>query len=218
MSEFRTFDERDLLKNAAAELTASTLRKAIDERGKAYIALSGGSTPGPVYEKLSGNERIAWDKVEVTLADERITDPGDPNSNEALLKITLFRGVAEAASFKRLQAGQNVPRQDLILLGMGGDGHFASLFPQARELETALAGDAQDVMHIVPEPLPAGAPYERLSMTLPAILRARSLLLLITGADKRAVYDEAKHSTPREHPISALLSAEPEQLVTYWAP
>jgi 6-phosphogluconolactonase len=219
MSEFRTFDSREMLQSAAAELIASTLRRAVAERGEAHLALSGGSTPGPVYDRLSRNERVAWDKVHVRLADERITPPDkSDHSNHHLLRQTLLRDKASSAHFEEPAAGQSLPDQDLILLGMGGDGHFASLFPQARELEAALAGDAPDMVHIVPDPLPEGAPYERLSMSLPAILRARSLLLLITGEDKRQVFTEAHRSAPREHPISALLSAQPEQLTTYWAP
>jgi 6-phosphogluconolactonase len=219
MSEFRTFDSRETLQRAAAELVASTLRTAIGERGEAHLALSGGSTPGPVYERLAENDRVSWDKVYVVLADERIApDEEKARRNRHLLEQTLFRGRGKAASFRALQAGMDLPQQDLVLLGMGGDGHFASLFPQARELESALAGDAKDVVHITPEPLPKDAPFERLSMSLPAILRARSILLLITGEEKRSVFEEAKHSSPREHPISALLNAEPDQMITYWAP
>ncbi|MCQ8183941.1 6-phosphogluconolactonase [Parvularcula maris] len=219
MSELRTFDDRKTLQRAAGELIASTLRAAIVERSEAHMALSGGSTPGPVYEALSTKESVDWEKVVVTLADERLTPSEDrTNSNQALVESTLLQNAGRHARFRAPEAGRDLPIQDLILLGMGGDGHFASIFPQLPNLEEVLSGDAPDVMHVAPDPLPDNAPYERLTMSLPAILRGRSILLLITGEDKREVFEEAKRSTPREHPISALLAAEPAQLVTYWAP
>lgn len=220
MSNFVDFESREDLHRATAGLMADGLKAATAERGEAFLALSGGGTPAPVYEALSVDASVPWDKVEVTLADERLTPPGHADSNETLVRNTLLKNDGAAASFSALDdTVERLPRQDVILLGMGGDGHFASLFPGAAELPAALDPAARPVMRVVPDPMPAHAPYERLTLTLPAILDAEHLILAITGAEKRAVLEEATNGGPVEDlPIRALLRADHPSLLIHWAP
>lgn len=221
MSNFVDFESRSDLVKSTAGIIADALRAAIAERGNAKIALSGGSTPGPIYEALSGYGAVEWDKVDVTLADERLTPPGHPDSNESLVRKTLMKNHAAGARFLPLnEDAATLPRQDVIVLGMGGDGHFASLFPNAPQLRDALRPGAPPVLRMVPDPLPDNAPYQRLTLSLATILDAEQLILVVTGDDKRAVLTRAsKEEGPVEDlPIRALLRAEHPNLLIHWAP
>ncbi|NNU15614.1 6-phosphogluconolactonase [Parvularcula sp. ZS-1/3] len=219
MNDLTTFDTRVTLIERCAEHLASAIKAAIEKNGVARVALSGGSTPGPVYELLSRDNSVDWPKVEVTLADERLTPPGHEASNETLVRKTLLQNEGAKASFFHLDDQRaDFPKLDVVFLGMGPDGHFASLFPGAAELPAALAGDAPDVMRVVPDPMPAHAPFERATLSLRAILETPTLLLAITGDEKRAVFEEAQQPGPAEElPIRALLRAEHPNLSIYWA-
>ena len=219
MSNLEIFDSRDGLFEKLAERTAAARKDAIAERGEAHLALSGGSTPRPIYEALSRDDSVDWSKVTVTLVDERMTEPGDPASNEVLVRESLLQNHGAAATFVALEEGATgMPTMDLAILGMGGDGHYASLFPTAEELETALAKDAPDVLRMTPNPLPENAPFPRLTMTLPMIERTRSLVLAITGEEKRDVFHAAHEEGPvREYPIRSLLSLQHKDLFIAWA-
>lgn len=203
-----------------ADLVVETLQEAITERGEAHIALAGGSTPKPIYEALSLDDRVEWDRVTAILTDERLTPPGDPASNEAMLHSTLMKGAAVGVRYRRIEEGAaTLPQQDLILLGMGADGHFASLFPGAEELSDGLAPDAPAVLRMTPNPLPANAPFPRLSLSLPTILNARRLLVVMTGDEKREVVERAQQpGAVEELPIRALLQSGHTDLQVAWAP
>ena len=219
MSNLITFDSRDALYAAAADAMALALKEGLLARGTGHVALSGGSTPAPIYERLSTDGSVDWTKVTVTLADERMTEPGDPASNEVLVRNTLLQNEAKDATFAPLGEGQaKLADQDVILLGMGGDGHFASLFPTAKELNQGMDAHAGSVLRMTPDPLPANAPFPRLTLSLAAILRAKQLILAITGEEKRSVLEQA--NTPgdvRELPIRALLAADHPDFTIVWA-
>lgn len=219
MNERIEHADRDALTRAVADGIAGILRDAVARKGEARIALSGGSTPGPVYERLSADESVPWSRTVVTLADERLTPEGHADSNETLVRRTLLKGAGAAARFEPLREGQeSLPPQDVILLGMGSDGHVASLFPGARELGAALAPSAPAVLRVVPDPLPAHAPYHRLTLTLPTILEADHLVLAITGEEKRSVLERASGDGPvDELPVRALLRAGHSHLTIHWA-
>ncbi|WP_150290352.1 6-phosphogluconolactonase [Sphingobium estronivorans] len=177
------------------------LGDAIAARGVATIALSGGRSPKAVLEALSGTA-LDWDKVIVTLVDERWVAPDHADSNERLMRETLLQGKAAKARFVPMKndaadayAGQAACEAafaalpwplDIVLLGMGEDGHTASLFPEAKELAEGLSTEALTLAVT-----PPAAPHQRMSMSAGAILKSRHVFLQIGGAAKKAVYDRA---------------------------
>ena len=208
---------------AAADLAtriATVLSEAIAARGTASLALSGGRSPKPLLEALTRTP-LDWSKVVVTLVDERWVAPAAPDSNERLLRDTLLTGPAAAAQFVPMKndaadayAGQPAVEAavaaipwplDIVLLGMGEDGHTASLFPAAAELADGLSSTARTIAVT-----PPAAPYQRLSLTASAILAARHIFLQISGDAKKAVYAQALEDGPVEQlPIRlALLQAQ----------
>lgn len=196
---------------AAADLAAhiaALLEEAIAARGVATIAMSGGRSPKPVLEALSG-VALDWSRVIVTLVDERWVAPTDPDSNERLIRESLLQGAAAAARFVPMKndaadayAGQPACEAamaalpwplDVVVLGMGEDGHTASLFPGAAELAAGLSSEARTIAVT-----PPAAPHGRMSLTRRAILDSRHILLQIAGEAKTSVYDRAMAGGPVE--------------------
>lgn len=192
------------------------LGDAIAARGVATIALSGGRSPRPVLEALS-DAALDWEKVIVTLVDERWVAPDHADSNERLVRETLLHGEAARARFVPMKngaadayAGQAACEADfaalpwpldIVLLGMGEDGHTASLFPQAKELAEGLSTRALTLAVT-----PPAAPHQRMSLSASAILKSRHIFLQIGGAAKKAVYDRALAGGPvAELPIRVAL-------------
>ncbi|SEJ13388.1 6-phosphogluconolactonase [Sphingobium sp. AP50] len=190
--------------DAAADIAtriAAILSDAIAARGVASIAVSGGRSPRPVLEALSAAD-LDWSKVVVTLVDERWVAPDSSDSNERLVRETLLQGAAASAHFVPMKndaadayAGQPAVEAafavlpwplDIILLGMGDDGHTASLFPEGAELAEGLVSKALTIAATPPV-----APHQRMSLTAHGVLQSRFIFLQISGAGKKAVYDRA---------------------------
>lgn len=202
------FLDADIAANAIVQRISTILSDAIAARGVASIALSGGRSPRPVLEALS-QVAIDWDKVVVTLVDERWVAPDHADSNERLVRETLLKGSAAGARFVPMknEAGDAYAGQaaceaayavlpwpiDIVLLGMGEDGHTASLFPEAKELAEGLSTQALTIAVT-----PPAAPHQRMSMTAKAILSSRHVFLQIGGAAKKVVYDRALEEGPVE--------------------
>lgn len=219
---------------AVAEVLSEATATAISERGHAWLALAGGRTPLPAYRAFAGGD-LDWSRVAVVATDERCVPHAHPASNHASL-VDAFaeaKGVVlhsltspDGDADRSLVAARGMfahgqPREsfDVVVLGMGADAHFASLFPGAPGLDEALhpEGDA-DVVHIDPDPLPPEAPFPRLSLTLARLLRARVIHLVITGEAKREVLlDAAGSDDPLRHPVAALLHAGLAPLHLHWA-
>lgn len=214
---------------AAAHLAtriATLLGEAIAVRGSASLALSGGRSPKPVLEALARTP-LDWSKVVVTLVDERWVAPDAPDSNERLLRETLLTGPAAAAHFVPIKndapdayAGQPAVEAafaaipwplDIVLLGMGEDGHTASLFPAAAELANGLTSTARTIAIT-----PPAAPHQRLSLTASAILAARHIFLQISGDAKKAVYAQALEYGPVEQLPIRLALLQSETPVEVW--
>lgn len=211
------YPSREALAEGLADLLADRLR-ALTARGRARIAVPGGSTPGPMLTRL-GRADLPWDRVAVTLTDERWVPPSSDRSNQKLLAGTLFAGAAAAAEFVPLYAGSGEPDDalgpvtaslkglllplDIAVLGMGADMHTASLFPGAVGLAGALVVDAPPVAVIrAPD---AGEP--RVTLTAPVLAGAGERHILIAGADKRAALDRALAADdPTEAPVRAVLN------------
>ena len=216
------FENLDSLSATLAALIAARLRAALEARPAASLVVAGGRTPAAFLARLS-NETLAWDRVFVTLTDERWVSADDPASNAAMLRKTLLVGAAAPARFIPLYTGAPTPDQavqsvsaglatlprpfDIMVLGMGDDGHTASLFPGADNLAAALAPkNGQPCMAI----RAAGAPQPRITLTLPTLLDARSLFMLFTGPSKRQTYALACKSGPIEDmPIRGVLRNAP---------
>ena len=206
----------------AARLT-DTLAAAVADTGKAVFAGAGGSTPAPIYRAMARAD-LDWSRVTVTLVDERHVPESSPDSNAALIRQTLLTGPAAAARFLPLYRAEiTVDRAaalaahalaaegrslDAILLGMGEDGHICSMFPDSPTLKTLLAPALPPTVLGVPHGRDGAAPsLERLSINLPYLMTARRVVLALTGAAKRAVFEREAGGDPATQPIAALIAA-----------
>lgn len=225
------FDDPLELASSLAESVADDLRNAVECRDAASLVVSGGSTPRPFFERLR-RQSLDWPKVWVTLADERWVPVDHEASNERLVRQGLHVGAASAARLMGLKTPHATPEEgceaceralsalprpfDIVVLGMGGDGHTASLFPGAKNLAVGL--DPQNPSLCLPIH-PPDAPHPRLSLTLSALVAARRLILHITGESKWQVYQRALEAGPvDELPIRAVLRHASEPVEVYWAP
>jgi 6-phosphogluconolactonase len=226
------FADREALTAAAAELVTAQIRAGLAAREEAGVALSGGSTPEPLYRRLAG-AALPWDQVVITLADERWVDAEHADSNERMIRATLLSGAAAEARFVPLKDGRTSPETaaesasvaltaapwplDAVVLGMGEDAHFASLFPGNPSLPAGLDPAAPLCL-----PVPAGSPapaQPRLSLSLAAILDSRLILVLIQGEAKRAAFERARAGhDPLEAPIRAVLHQSQTPVRVLWAP
>ncbi len=201
---------------------ARRLREAITVRGHAVMAVSGGKSPIAMFEQLRG-QTLDWTRVTVVLVDERCVPHDHPESNTALVRQHLLQGRAAAATFvpffdtlpptlsdaalNALVEGANhrlatLPwPMDLVVLGMGEDGHTASLFPGAARLPQALRGSGP-----INWLRPKAAAHARLTLTLPALLATRELALSISGAGKLATYQQARLGADESLPVSLVLN------------
>ncbi|MEP9396894.1 6-phosphogluconolactonase [Mesorhizobium sp. KR2-14] len=223
------FASSQALASAFAEKVAGVLAAAIAVRGKATLAVSGGTTPGLFFRTLS-REKIDWAKVIVTLVDERFVPPDSPRSNAGLVAANLLRNEAAAAEFIGLysaaddvataarRADEAVARNalplDAAILGMGADGHTASFFPDADNLAALLDSDAR--ANVLPVHAPSGI-EPRLTLTLPRIAGASFIALHIEGAEKRRVLEAALDGEPHL-PVRAVFDHAKVPVQIFWAP
>ncbi|WP_174300969.1 6-phosphogluconolactonase [Caulobacter sp. S45] len=213
-----------------ADDVAFRLAEAMALRGVASLVVPGGSTPGLLFDALSRRE-LAWDRVMVTLNDERWVDPPDPASNEHLVQTRLITARAAAARFVGLKTAAGraadvvaeverrlaaVPQPfDVMLLGMGEDGHTGSLFPGSAALKASLGGDSARVQ-AVQAPGARGS-TERMTLSLPALLDSRFIALLITGRAKLDALRRAQApGDPLDPPIRAVLQRARVPVHVYW--
>lgn len=209
--------------SAAAEACAAgitrCLTEALDTRGRASLVGTGGRSPGPVYDRLCAAP-LDWARVIVTLSDERCVPPTSPDSNEKLVRERLLTGPAAKAHFLPLDdaaapALAALLPFDAVLLGMGEDGHVASLIPGAATLPQGM--DLHSGRLLVDIPAGVGSPpLARISLTLPALLQARAIFLLIAGEAKREVI--ARADAGADLPVRAILAQDRTPVRVLWAP
>jgi len=224
----RAFKDKQQLADALAEAVASNLKAGIAARGVASLAVSGGTTPALFFRTLSNRADIGWDKLTVTLVDERWVDEASDRSNARLVKANLLQNRAAAAKFVPLYQGGATPDPtkasaalaavphplDAAILGMGNDGHTASFFPGGDNLEEALSAEGPVVSMTAP-----GAGEPRVTLTLKQLLATRALYLHIEGEEKVRTLEQAEADGPIEAmPVRAVLRETATPLTIYWCP
>jgi 6-phosphogluconolactonase len=220
----------EALAEAVADALAEAIRDGVATRGDAWLALAGGSTPFAAYRKLAAMD-LPWTKVHLVASDERVVPASHEKRNERALAeafasaqgVTVHPLVAadgrdDALATADASLAPLTHRAfDAVLLGMGADAHFASLFPHVTPQAALDAGERTPRVAITPDPLPPEAPFPRVSLTLSRLVAAHSLLLMITGDAKRAVLEGARERSTADAPIHALLAAAPD-LAIHWSP
>lgn len=179
-----------------AAWVAQRLRAVLAVSPEIAITVPGGSTPFPIFDRLAQMD-LPWPRISVWPGDDRIVDEDHPASN--LGKIRARLEPAGARIVPLTEDGQP-PRFALAWLGMGADGHVASLFPNT----DPRTDDPLPVRRLTPDPLPPEAPFDRLSLTIPALVDSDEIMFVIRGADKRAVFDAAVRGD-NDLPIARLL-------------
>ena len=227
--DLKQFENTSALDNSLSAEVSERLASAIANHGKATLILSGGRTPMGFFHQLS-QQILDWSKVTVTLADERWVDNDHQDSNEKLVRENLLINQAHCAQFLSLKnsaetavEGEAELEEQLsgygqftvVILGMGDDGHTASLFPGAAALAAGLDLDSGRSCIAV---TPTEAPHERISMTLPRLLNTESLIIHISGENKQNVLDQAlAGSNVEELPIRSVLQQTQVPVTVYWA-
>ncbi|MEZ5779720.1 MAG: 6-phosphogluconolactonase [Paracoccaceae bacterium] len=221
--KFVEYPDRDLMTIGLADILASELAMTLRQNDRASFCVPGGSTPGPVFDVLSG-VKLDWDRVTVFLNDERWVPDTHERSNGRVLRRRLLTGRATAAEFVPLYKEVAEPEDAIdeltaaikphlpiavLLLGMGADMHTASLFPGGDRLAEALDDDAPILM-----PMRApGAGEPRVTLTAPVLADAMNCHVLIAGDDKREALERAKDLPPEEAPIQSVLA----NATVHWA-
>jgi 6-phosphogluconolactonase len=221
--KLEVYPDREMLMLGLANVIAGQLADFLRRDGKATLSVPGGTTPGPIFDTLSGVD-LDWANVAVVLNDERWVPEDSDRSNTRLVRERLIRGRAAQARLVPLFAPAETPEEVLsaledglrphlpisvLLLGMGNDMHTASLFPGADRLGEALSADAPLIL-----PMRAEAAVEpRVTLTAPTLRGAFNIHLLITGPEKRAALDRAMALTLEEAPVRAVL----DTATVHWA-
>ena len=225
------YESREAAAGALADTVAVTLRAALAQRDRASLVVSGGNTPIPFFEALRQQE-LDWDRVIVTLADERWVATDHEASNEALVHEHLLQDKAAAASFVSLvndaedpisgedrahDAVAAIPQPfDVVVLGSGGDGHTASLFPYADELPAALDLSQPALCRGI---YGSKEPTARITLTRRALLASRWIAIHVTGRDKWDALVEADAGyDERAMPLRVILHQTEVPVDVYWAP
>ena len=223
------FENTSALDIALAEQTTAMLAADINASGSASLVVSGGRTPMGFFHLLSQQD-LDWSAVTITLADERWVDNQHQDSNEKLVRENLLINNAVQANFVAAknaatdavdgeadleQSLATIGRFTVVILGMGDDGHTASLFPDAERLALGLDMHSGRTAIAVTPPV---APHQRISMTLPRLLDAQQVVIHISGAGKQAVLQAAHEGDDiAELPIRAILNQQIAPLKIYWA-
>ncbi|QLE85646.1 MULTISPECIES: 6-phosphogluconolactonase [Shewanella] len=227
-SVFKSFDDKAALEAQLAKRIAGQLQDAIDSRGKASLIVSGGSTPLQLFKLLS-KQAIEWKDVCITLADERWVEADAADSNERLVREHLLQNYASSAKFTSLKNMFATPEEgcsmtieqlghfpkpfDVVVLGMGNDGHTCSWFPCSKEIDDALSTSSLCVAVN-----PGAAPHARISLSKTAILASRQIYLHIVGEQKLTVYRQAlENEDAKSMPIRAVLAQHKTPVDVYWS-
>lgn len=229
--EWWEYDDADEMAEAVAGDIGFVIESALDARGAAVIALAGGKTPLPIYEQLA-RAKLDWKRVTIVPGDDRIVPLGDPLSNvTAIAKIFLPKGARviplvseKAPDYKAAGRSADALLQDLhwpldlCLLGVGGDGHAASIFP-GPDYDEALSGPRERrALGVMPDPLPAEAPVPRVTLSRAAIVSAKVLTIAIAGQAKREVLEAAiEQGASSPYPVGRILAEAEVPVDIHWS-
>ena len=225
---FYSTNNSESLASDLCQSIGEILTEAIRKRGRASMAVSGGGTPTPLFKEFSLLS-IDWAKVDLTLVDDRWVDAKNSDSNELLVRTHLIKNKAAKVNFiplkndsKTAKEGQKISEEmlknitlpfDVVVLGMGSDGHTASLFPCSDELPDAM--DLNNLNYLI-STSPKTAPYQRLSLTARVIIDAKNVFLHLNGSDKLHTLESAmEYKDSSRMPIYAFLE---NGLSIYWSP
>ncbi|WP_286235784.1 6-phosphogluconolactonase [Thalassotalea sediminis] len=229
MHQLNEFDTREALDAALADKVANILSDAVALKGRASIAVSGGSTPKGFFHALSKKD-LPWSDITVTLADERWVSIDSDASNTRLVHENLLQNNAINAKFFHLKQGEALTQEtladlnlaaksallplDVLILGMGEDGHTASLFPCSEQIDECLASSTSPLLKVKP----TTAPHERISFSFAYLKPSKNTILHISGLNKKAVLEKALSETDRRAmPIRAFLHDPEINTQVYWA-
>ena len=230
-AEWWEYDSLDELAEAVAGDVGFIIESAVDVRDASLIAVPGGTTGPAVFGKLA-SQKLQWKKVTIIPTDDRLVPMDDERSNvRSLARAFLPLGArvipiaADIADYKLAGNSADARLQDLpwppdlVWLGMGKDGHTASIFPGPDLLAALDAPKARRAMGVMPDPLPAEAPVARVTLTRASILSARTVLITITGDEKRAVLEQAiADGQSSRLPIGRVLAEAEQPIDIHWAP
>lgn len=229
--EWWEYDDADEMAEAVAGDVQFIIESAIDARGAAVIALAGGKTPLPIYEKLA-KAKLDWKRVTIVPGDDRLVPLGDPLSNvTAIGKVFIPKGArviplisATVADYKAAGRAADAILQDLhwpldlCLLGVGGDGHCASIFPGPDYGEALNGPRERRALGVMPDPLPPEAPVARVTLSRSAIVSARALMIAVTGQAKRDVLEQAiEQGASSSYPVGRVLADVELPVDIHWA-
>ena len=219
------FENKSVLEFELAKNICQLLSDSIATNGVAYVALSGGSTPKDLFKLLS-QEELEWDKIIVTLVDERWVKSDDPLSNEKFLRENLLINNASKAKFIPMVSENfniddsisnysnflsSMPSSfDIVILGMGADGHTASWFPDCNEIDQALDPTGPNVLMTTPK----SQPTQRITLGMPVILSSKNIFLHITGEEKKNVLFDI---IEKDLPIHRTIKQSKKPISIYWA-
>jgi 6-phosphogluconolactonase len=229
--EWWEFDDMKTLAGEVAGDIGFIIEKAIETNGKAELALPGGQTPQPILEVLAKRD-FDWSKVRVFPTNERIVDTGSEYSNYEMLERILGPTGATVTPlldhnqhWSTKEAGQSADARlagfswpvDLVWLGMGEDGSTASIFPN--QMDDAIhAPKARRAIGVTPDPMPADAPVDRVTMTRGALISAHTMIVTLSGAKKKAMLEKAIEDGPLSSiPIGRVLAETEIPIDIYWS-
>ncbi|MBB6520062.1 6-phosphogluconolactonase [Pseudoteredinibacter isoporae] len=231
------FDSKPEMLSAVQAHLLQSIESAQQKYGNALLALSGGSSPKPLYESLAQQD-LDWSRTRIALVDERWVDKDHPASNEAFIERCFSSGACQGLNIAGLKnqaksaaaglaAAEEQYRRlgrafDFALLGMGTDGHTASWFPRADGLDDALSSQTNDqqllcVVHARQSEV-TGPYTERMTLNKHAVLNSSTVALMISGQEKFDVYQTAKNAAVQDHPVAALLQQQEKDIHVFYAP
>jgi 6-phosphogluconolactonase len=230
-AEWLDYDTPDEMADAVVDDVSFVIATALEDRGEALVALPGGKSPASIFERLAAAP-IDWREVTIIPTDDRLVPANSPLSNVAMLARHFepkgarvlplaMDGAGDYRTAGRIAdaqlSGLNWPL-DLVLLGVGADGHTASIFP-GPDLEDALDGPpARKAVGVMPDPLPPEAPVPRVTLSRAGIISSRVLLLAISGEEKRAVVERAlEDGSLSATPIGRVLAAAESPVYVHWS-
>lgn len=233
-----TLHENESLEQSIEQIVAALGKQLKNSEEKFSLAVAGGSTPKPLYNKLSEQE-WPWGNVQVTLTDERWVDESHPQSNAAMVKANLLINKASSAYFLPLKNAEDsalegqqscetnlvtqMPALNAVILGMGADGHFASIFPKMKHLDDALNIENSALcIAAQAEGLDDDVVKERMTLTLPYLVSATQMYLLVTGQEKKQIIDKVMKKKGQKFPLQSLFNKcegnlTDTQLHVYWS-